>query len=170
MKERPHEEPWAPIPDDLGGYVAGLVNAVEKGTEAQLAPYAIVPLEYAILSHCLAKGTTTVTDLARYLPVDAGRISRTVEKLYQRGLLARQRLKVDRRVVRLRLTEEGQRLAPELVQRVMAYNAMLAEDVTRAERDAFMAAYHKIMRNYARYLERQVDEGIARMPVADAPE
>ena len=157
MEESTYEEGWVAIPEDLGGYVAGLKNAVEKGVEAQLAPFAITSQEYAILIICQAKGTTTVSELAQHIPVDAGRISRIVNNLHQRRLLARRRLKEDRRVVKLWLTEDGQRLAPELVERVMVYNEMLAEGVTREERDAFVSAYNKIMRNYARYRDRQTE-------------
>ena len=157
VEESTYEEGWVAIPEDLGGYVAGLKNAVEKGVEAQLAPFAITSQEYAILIICQAKGTTTVSELAQHIPVDAGRISRIVNNLHQRRLLARRRLKEDRRVVKLWLTEDGQRLAPELVERVMVYNEMLAEGVTREERDAFVSAYNKIMRNYARYRDRQTE-------------
>ena len=80
-----------------------------------------------------------------------------MNNLHQRRLLARRRLKEDRRVVKLWLTEDGQRLAPELVERVMVYNEMLAEGVTREERDAFVSAYNKVMRNYARYRDRQTE-------------
>ena len=158
VEKGPQEESWVAIPEELGGYVAGLKNAVEKGTEEQLAPFAITPTEYAILTICQARGTTTVSELAQYIPVDAGRISRIVNNLYQRRLLARQRLQEDRRVVKLWLTEDGQRLAPELMERVVAYNEMLAEGVTRAERDAFVSTYNKIMRNYAGYRQRQAEE------------
>ena len=158
MEEGPQEESWVAIPEELGGYVAGLKNAVEKGTEEQLAPFAITPTEYAILTICQARGRTTVSELAHYIPVDAGRISRIVNNLYQRRLLARQRLQDDRRVVKLWLTEDGQRLAPELMERVIAYNEMLAKGVTRAERDAFVSTYNKIMRNYASYRQKQAEE------------
>ena len=62
--------PSAP-PSDLGRCVAGLMNAVAKGTAQQLAPFSIIPVEYTILSVCFTGQADTVTGLARVIPVDS---------------------------------------------------------------------------------------------------
>lgn len=151
MDKQPlEEEIWGPTADYLGGSVAGLANAVTKGIALQLRPFALTPIEFTILGICYRSGTTTVSRMARVMPVDAGRISRIVNKLYQQGLLTRKRLEEDRRVVHLGLTEEGLRLVPELIERVQEHNAMLAEGITSEERAVFIAVSEKILSNFAR--------------------
>ena len=144
------EEIWGPTADYLGGNVAGLSNAVTKGIAMQLQPFALTPIEFAILGICYRSGTTTVSRMARVMPVDAGRMSRIVNKLYEQGLMTRTRLKNDRRVVHLGLTEEGLRLVPELIERVQEHNAILAEGITSEERAVFIAVSEKIVSNFAR--------------------
>ena len=162
MSERPlEEEIWGPTPDYLGGNVAGLVNAVTKGIALQLMPYALTPTEFSILGICYRSGTTTASRMARVMPVDAGRISRIVNKLYHKGLLTRKRLEEDRRVVHLGLTEAGMRLVPELIERVQEHNAMLAEGITPEERAVFIAVSEKIVSNFSRkWAERMIAQAL----------
>ena len=151
MGETPlEEEVWGPTPDYLGANVVRLANAVMKGTALQLSPFELTPIEFTILGICYRTGTTTISRMARVMPVDAGRISRVVNKLYEQGLLTRKSLKDDRRVVHLGLTEDGLRLVPELIERVQEHNAMLAEGITSEERAVFIAVSEKILSNFAR--------------------
>lgn len=136
-------------PGDLGQCVAGLVNAVAKGMAQQLAPFSIIPVEYTILSVCFAGQADTVTGLARVIPVDAGRISRLVNRLNERGLIDRRRLRSDRRTVRLSLTEEGRMLVPKLARRAQEHNAMLLAGISPEELNAFFETAQKILANFA---------------------
>ncbi|MBN2993935.1 MarR family transcriptional regulator, partial [Pseudomonas cedrina subsp. fulgida] len=56
----------------------------------------------------------TPAELCRNLSLDSGSMTRMLDRLEQKGLLARQRSEQDRRQVRLVLTEDGQRLADML--------------------------------------------------------
>ncbi|MBQ1765693.1 MAG: MarR family transcriptional regulator, partial [Aquincola sp.] len=53
----------------------------------------------------------TVAALARDLQTDAGAMTRSLDRLEAKGLVARVRSGTDRRVVNLELTQEGDRLA-----------------------------------------------------------
>ncbi len=141
--------PPSPPPSDLGECVAGLVNAVARGMAQQLAPFSIIPVEYTILSVCYAGQADTVTGLSRVIPVDAGRISRLVNRLSERGLIRRHRLRSDRRTVRLSLTEEGRLLVPKLAREAQAHNAMLLAGISAAEMNAFFGTAQKILTNFA---------------------
>ena len=72
-----------------------------------------------------------------------------VTKLVDRGLMSRRRLRNDRRVVMLALTEEGRALTLELQWRVEAYDAKLIKSVSEEEMAAFASTTSKIMANYA---------------------
>ncbi len=134
---------------DLGSSVFALVNVVAKGMEEELDPFDLQPLEFSLLRFCLGSEWTTSRDLVKVLPVDSSRISRVVEKMRARGLLSRRRHPDDRRVVRLRLTEDGRNLAMELSLRVQTRESKLMEGVSEAERNAFLSVTGKILSNYS---------------------
>ncbi len=172
--QRPDEEPVAwlrePGSGELGRHITGLTNALAKGIEKRLASYRVSPVAFTILSKCLIAETTTVTELGKLIPMDTGYISRVVNDLCDRGLLVRERVAKDRRVVHLRLSEEGRLLTPELIQRVEEHNAMLVEDINEAELRQFVAIAQKIIANYQRSLENGfADGGTRTKETGDAP-
>ena len=128
--------------------MTGLANAVAWGMEEQVAPYNLIPLEFAILRAFLGREEWTTTQLAKALPVTLSRISRIVTKLVDRDLLRRRRLRSDRRVVALALTEEGKALTLELHRRVQAYDARLSVGVHEEELAVFASVLSKVTANY----------------------
>ena len=133
---------------DLEDLVMGLVNAVTKATADETTPYNLTPLEFTLLRICMEKEECTATELAVDLPVDASRISRLVTKLFDDGLLLRRRLREDRRVVMLRLSEEGSELVSTIHQRIHANTAKLTENVSSEEMSAFASVASKILANH----------------------
>ena len=126
----------------------GLMNAVEKGIAAEVETHNLTSIEFNLLRACMDIGECTATQLAVLLPVDASRISRIVNGLVNKGLLQRQRQTYDRRVVMLRLTDEGYTLTENLNQRVQNYDNRLMEGVTEEEMRAFVAITQKILSNH----------------------
>lgn len=151
MSDQTAYEVRTPTADDLGKCVSGLVNAVARGMEERLAPWGLSALEFSILGVCLGAGTTTVTELAAVIPVDSGRISRIINKFHKRGLINRERLTSDRRVVKLQLSEKGLELVPRLARLVEAHNQMLLSGIAIDDITGFVATSHKIIQNYARH-------------------
>ena len=153
MVEPTEEQPQGgpaptPTPLDLGECVTGLANAVARWMEEQVAPYNLIPLDFALLRLFLEKEEWTTTQLAEALPVNASRISRVVTKMVGMGLMRRRRLRSDRRVVMLTLTEEGKALSLELHRSVQAYDARLSVDVHEEEMAVFASVLSKVMANY----------------------
>jgi DNA-binding MarR family transcriptional regulator len=62
--------------------------------------------QYVTLKH-LAEGTASVTDLATAAQVNPGAMTRLLDKLEQRGIIARVADPTDRRALRIHLTEAG---------------------------------------------------------------
>ena len=142
-------EPQAGIqPIDLGTCAVNLENASAKWVADVVAPYDLVFLDFALLKRFLRQEEWTSTQLAQILPVDASRISRLVTKLVDRGLLRRRRLRSDRRVVKLTLTEQGKALTRDLHRRVQAYEARVTEGISDEEMAAFLSTAYKILANY----------------------
>ena len=135
---------------DLEALVMGLVNALTKGTADETTPYNLTPLEFTLLRICMEKEECTATELAVYLPVDASRISRMVTRLVDDGLMLRRRLREDRRVVMLSLSDQGNELASMIHQRIQAHNDKLTEGVSGEEMSAFASVASRILANHAR--------------------
>ncbi len=140
---------------ELGAYVAGLVNAVDKGMADEVAPYDLSTLEFILLRFCMERVECTATQMGEVVPSDAPRISRMVSRLVDMGLLSRRRLRSDRRMVMLRLTEQGRELTSLLLRRVRAYEAMLTENISEEEVDAFASIASKIIANHAALKQTQ---------------
>ncbi len=147
---RPQDDPDSAAEDqpvDLEPYVTGLVNVVDKGMTSEVLPYGITLPEFSLLRNCMDK-ETTATQLAQVLPVDGARISRLVNVLVDRGLLRRRRLRSDRRIVMLSLSERGRELTSQVVQEMESYNANLMEGISREEMRTFLDVASKIIANY----------------------
>ncbi len=135
-------------PADLEACVAGLMNAVDKGMAKGVAPYGLTSLEFSLLKVCMEK-ESTATQLAQVLPVDGTRISRIVTGLVDKGLLRRRRLRNDRRIVMLRLSEEGRELTSVVLQKMKRYDAMLTEGIGEEEMRVFVSVTARIIANHA---------------------
>ena len=136
-------------PAELGAYIAGLVNVVDKGMADEVAPYDLSTLEFSLLRVCMERVECTATQMSEVLPSDAPRISRMVSRLVDMGLISRRRLRSDRRVIMLRLTEQGKELTSQLVWRVREYEALLTESISEEELRAFASIASKIVANHA---------------------
>lgn len=79
--------------------------------DAHLAPYGLSASQFKVLIIVTHFGTDTPSELCRHLSLDSGSMTRMLDRLEQKGLLRRTRSDVDRRQVRLALTEDGQRLS-----------------------------------------------------------
>ena len=129
----------------LQGDLQNLVQVLVEGLKNQLSPYGIDAVEYTVLSVCMAVGPTSIRDLRELVPLDYGHISRTTTQLEDKGLLQKIRTTDDRRVVRLRVTEEGASLIPELMARAQEYYVLLVRDISREELVGSMAVMQKMI-------------------------
>ena len=133
---------------NLGVFIEDLFNALDKAMAREVAPHGITGLEYSLLWHCL-EGECTATQLAQVLPVDGSRISRIVTAMVDKGFLRRRRLRSDRRIVMLRLTEEGMELTSGISENMKRYYSMLTEDIGEEEMRVFESVTSRIVANHA---------------------
>ena len=82
----------------------------------------------------------TATDLVRALGLDAGFLSRTLQALQRRQIVARKPSKSDRRATELALTAKGRAAFAELVSRSQNAVAALMDELGHAERAAVVNA------------------------------
>ena len=136
------------LPENLTVVLESLLNTFHRGMLEDLKPYDLSPVEFSVLTVCLRKGECTATQLARILPVEASRISRIVSRLFDKGLLHRRRLRNDRRIVMLRLSESGIELISGMSRRIQKFNVELVQGISDEEVRIFASVASKILENY----------------------
>ena len=133
--------------EDLGRWAADLVAVASRASGRKLEPYDILPIQYRILMLVYRGQANTATDMADLMPVDAAAISRHVNNLVEKGILRRQRVRTDRRTIRLSLSESGQTLVPQLAEQVEQNNDWLLSGIGKQERRVFFSVIDKILSN-----------------------
>ncbi|MCO8309211.1 MarR family winged helix-turn-helix transcriptional regulator [Pseudomonas mandelii] len=84
--------------------------------DTHMEPHGITAAQFKVLIIMAQFGVNTPAELCRHLSLDSGSMTRMLDRLEQKGFLARQRSEADRRQVQLVLTEQGQQLTDQLPQ------------------------------------------------------
>ncbi len=108
--------------ESVGYLMRRILTAVSQAVEGQMSEPGGPTYPQWIPLHKLHMGTaTTVAELARECLLDAGAMTRLLDRLEAKGLCRRVRSVEDRRVVNIELTDEGRaaaRQVPEILARV----------------------------------------------------
>src|SRR4051812_40331647 len=104
-------------PDDSVAYLMKrLIMSFSSEVEHELDPRGLTNAQWVPLYKLHMGHGTTAAELARECQLDAGSMTRTLDRLEAKGLVVRERSSEDRRVVNLELTTEGRRAAAEIPQ------------------------------------------------------
>jgi DNA-binding MarR family transcriptional regulator len=115
MDVRP-DDPDAPACDTvkLAYYLTKARNVLAQRLEIAVKPLGLTAQQVGVIL-ILAKGVArTPLELARYMAIDSGSVTRMLDRLESKGFVTRSRSDADRRVVELALTERGLAAAGEL--------------------------------------------------------
>ncbi|MCP8349909.1 MarR family transcriptional regulator [Pseudomonas sp. FBF18] len=84
--------------------------------DSHLQDFGVTAAQFKVLIIVSQYGVDTPAELCRFLSLDSGSMTRMLDRLEQKGLIARSRCPQDRRQVRLELTADGDVLAGQLPQ------------------------------------------------------
>jgi DNA-binding MarR family transcriptional regulator len=103
-------------PEDSVGYLMRRsLSTLSLEVEHQLEPNGLTNAQWVPLLKLFHMGSTsTVAELARECVLDAGGMTRLLDRLEDKGLLRRVRSSEDRRVVHVELTDEGRATAKKI--------------------------------------------------------
>lgn len=102
-------------PEDSMGYLMRqILNGVAQQVEEQLAHTELTNAQWIPLFKLYMGTASTVAELARECQLDAGAMTRTLDRLEGKGLCRRVRSDSDRRVVNINLTDAGRTAAAEI--------------------------------------------------------
>ena len=102
-------------PEQSVGYLMRrILNIVAQEVERELEPSGLTNAQWVPLLKLYMGVASTVAELARECNLDAGGMTRLLDRLEGKGLLRRIRSSEDRRVVNLELTDEGREAARQI--------------------------------------------------------
>jgi DNA-binding MarR family transcriptional regulator len=134
------------------GHLMGRARAsLRARPDAQLEPFGLNGMQFAVLKHLGEGAARTAADLCRFMHYDTGAMTRIVDRLEQKGLLRRERCRDDRRVVFLRIAPNGRAQLPRLLAVAARVLGAHLAGFSHAEVDALK-----------RYLGRMIDNGNAK--------
>lgn len=128
--------------ESVGYLMKRVLGVISQSVEKRLAPGGLTNAQWLPIYKIYIGEATTVAELARQSQMDAGAMTRLLDRLETKGLLRRVRATEDRRVVQLELTPEGQQLASEVP-------AVLAE-VMNAHLAGFSKTEWQALKGYLR--------------------
>ena len=135
-------------PDESFGYLMRhILSSVRERANQRLALHDLTYEQWLPLFKLSMNEGNTVAGLARELEIDAGAMTRAVDRLEAKGLVRRERSSQDRRVVELTLTAEGRRVArkvPPVLSEVL--NGHLA-GFSHAEWQQLLALLRRMLAN-----------------------
>ncbi|HOY33897.1 MarR family transcriptional regulator [Piscinibacter sp.] len=107
------------VGESVGHQLVGLVQMMRREVEARMARHGLTDAQWRPLWMIKTGRAATANELAREACIDAGAITRMLDRLEAKGLVERVRSETDRRVVHVRLTEAGE-LATANIPHVLA--------------------------------------------------
>jgi DNA-binding MarR family transcriptional regulator len=114
-KETPAPQPFPPydgdrydVSESVGHQMVSLVQLMRREVELRMTQHGLTDAQWRPLWMIKSGKATTANELAREACIDAGAITRMLDRLETKGLVARVRSESDRRVVHLRLTDAGE--------------------------------------------------------------
>jgi DNA-binding MarR family transcriptional regulator len=113
--------------ESVGYLMKRVMMSVVTQVDKRLDVHGLTSAQWGPLMRLRTTGGSTVAELARWLQIDAGAMTRLLDRLEKKGLCKRVRSTEDRRVVKVELTPDGE-AAIEAVPGVLAevMNAHLA--------------------------------------------
>ena len=102
-------------PDDSVGYLMRrIISLVAQGVERELEPSGLTNAQWVPMLKLYMGCASTAAELARQCELDAGSMTRLLDRLEAKQLCSRIRSSDDRRVVNLELTDTGRAAAKEI--------------------------------------------------------
>ncbi|WPB55076.1 MarR family transcriptional regulator [Xylophilus sp. GOD-11R] len=158
MNQRDQTPPAAPadipvfcrvgaLDDSVGYLMRRVVTLVSAEIERRMEPLGLTDAQWKPLLRLFATGDSTVAALARGCHLDAGAMTRLLDRLEAKNLCRRIRSVEDRRVVNLELTDEGREAARQIPDLVAEVQAIAATGFDQEEFDQLKSYLQRLLVN-----------------------
>ncbi len=97
-----------------GNLLSRVASLMQLSFDRRLKKYGVTRSQWMVVAVIFGNEAETAADIAKIWKLDATAVTRLIDRLEAKGFVKRTYDGADRRINKLELTEEGQRLAPIL--------------------------------------------------------
>ena len=130
-----------------GYWVNRLAHSMDEVFQARLSEHGITRGLWPILAALHRGDASTPAEVARFVGLDASAVTRLLDRLEEKGLLARRPNGSDRRSVMLELTAEGKELFPKLAACSKETKEKFLQGVTQEDAATLLRIIKKMLDN-----------------------
>lgn len=121
------------VSQSVGHQLVNLVMLMRREAEQRMAAHGLTDAQWRPLWMLHSGRADTANEMARCLEVDAGAVTRLLDRLEAKGLVERARSDADRRVVHLQLTAAGKAAAAQVPHVLASVNNDMLQGFSEAE-------------------------------------
>jgi DNA-binding MarR family transcriptional regulator len=114
MTDGPYQPDSIHLESSLGYYLTKARNVLVERTDRAVEHLGLTTQQIGVILLLSCGRATTPFELSRAMSYDSGSMTRMLDRLEKKGLIARSRSDKDRRIVKLELTAQGQNAASQL--------------------------------------------------------
>src|SRR5262245_49757878 len=133
------------VSEAVGHMLAQLMMSMRREVDSRMAQYDLTDAQWKPLWMLKSGRAGTAFEMARELGLDAGAMTRTLDRLAAKGLIERTPSTTDRRVTHLRLTEAGEVASARIPHVLAAVNNEFLQGFTEKE----LAQFKKLIQRMA---------------------
>jgi DNA-binding MarR family transcriptional regulator len=152
------------IPEDSIGYqMRRIVTLIGVEIERRMEPLGLTDAQWKPLLRLSLQDGATAAHLARNCHLDAGGMTRLLDRLESKGMCQRERSQEDRRVVHIALTPDGQAAAAQIPEQLQGVHDVALQGFSKAEHAQLTDFMQRIYANVQTF-------GAAGCPESDTPQ
>ena len=114
MRELPHDDLPSGLRDHTGYWLNRLRGIAQGRFEGEFAAYGVTVAQWSVLITVYRGDAVTPLEIARFIDVDPGSLTRLLDRMEDKGLIQRWPVDGDRRSIRIALTPHAAALTPRL--------------------------------------------------------
>jgi DNA-binding MarR family transcriptional regulator len=135
------------ISGGLGHMINSVRNTVFAALETELAPLELTSAQFVVVIAAMRGRARTVNEFCAFAGVEAGPMSRLLDRLEAKGIVRRARDNADRRQVQVELTEKGQQLSPQIMPVIAKVYARFLADFSAEEAVLLQSLLQRLLNN-----------------------
>jgi len=139
----------------IGHQLVHLVNQLKRDVDLRMVEHGLTDAQWKPLWLLKQGHAGTALELARAMDIDAGAVTRMLDRLAAKGLIARVRSESDRRVVHIELTPDGEAAVAQVPQVLASANNDYLRGFTREEWKQMMSFVERMRANGLALQERE---------------
>ena len=135
--------------DSYGYWINRLANAFTEAFDHTIGHLGVTPQQWVVLISCYNGDAQTPAELSRFIGIDASAITRLLDRIEAKGLLVRVPDRLDRRSIKVELTDKGRALTPRLAALAQQVNEEFLSGMPASEAAQLKATILKMLENAA---------------------